>query len=125
MIPGFVAGATINRRKFAKLSAAFTVIQCVAGDVAIGVTGSGTRDTPIPNGSVAAALTGDPVKIHSLGEIVPMDAGGAITAGAFVKPDANGDPVVCTAADKYSGQAMNAQATAGAEVMILVCRGVA
>lgn len=125
MIPGFSAGATVNRRKFVKISAAFTVIQCVAGDVAIGVSGSGARDTPIPNGSTAAALTGDPVKVHSLGEVVPMDGGGAITAGDFVKPDANGDPVVCTAGDKYSGQAMNTQATAGSEVLILVCRGVA
>lgn len=123
--PSFTASGTIARQKFVKISGSFQVAQCVAGEVAIGVSALGTRDTPIPGGSTNAALAGDPVKVFGQTECVPMSAGAAITAGQFVKPDANGDPVPCSAADKYSGQALEAQATVGANVEIYICRGVA
>lgn len=123
--PSFSASAAIARQKFVKISGSFLVAQCVAGDVAIGVSGLGTRDTPIPNGSTNAASAGDPVRVFGQGDCVPMSAGAAITAGQFVKPDANGDPIPCVANDKYSGQALEAQATVGANVEIYICRGVA
>ncbi len=124
-LPSFAASAAVARKKFVKISGGYQVAQCVANDVAFGVSGQGTRDTPIPNGSTNAALAGDPLRVYGMGDCVPMAAGAAITAGQFVKPDVNGDPTPCSAADKYSGQALQDQATVGADVEIYICRGVA
>ena len=124
-LPSFTASGTIARQKFVKISGNYQVAQCVAGEVAFGVSGLGTRDTPIPNGSTNAALVGDGLRVFGLGETCPISAGSAITAGQFVKPDVNGDAVPCVATDKYSGQALEAQATVGANVEIFLCRGVA
>lgn len=122
--PSFSASATINRAKFVKISGGYTVAQCVANDLAIGVSGLGTRDTPIPNGSSAAALTGDNVRVFGQNDCAPMSAGAAITAGQFVKPDVNGDPVPCGAGEAFSGQALESQSVVGGNVEIFIQRGV-
>ena len=122
--PSFSASATVNRAKFVKISGAYAVAQCVANDLAIGVSGLGTRDTPIPGGSTNAALTGDPVRVFGQNECAPMNAGAAILAGQFVKPDANGDPIPCGVGEAFSGQAMEAQSVTGGEIDIFIQRGV-
>lgn len=122
--PSFTASANINPRKFVKISGDYQVAQCVANDVAFGVSQLGVKDTPLPGGGTIAAASGDPVRVFGQGECVPMSAGAALTAGQFVKPDANGDPVPAVATDKYSGQVLHAQATVGGAVEVYICRGV-
>jgi hypothetical protein len=122
--PSFSASATVNRAKFVKISGAYAVAQCIANDLAIGVSQLGTRDTPIPGGSTNAALTGDPVRVFGQNECAPMNAGAAILAGQFVKPDANGDPIPCGVGEAFSGQALEAQSVVGGEIDIFIQRGV-
>lgn len=69
------------------------VTQCVAGEKAIGVT---KWDT------VAAD---DVVGLFSGGQIVPMTAGGTITAGNKVMSDASGNPVAWTSAASEANNA--------------------
>jgi hypothetical protein len=122
--PSFSASANIGTRKFVKISGDYLVAQCVANDVAFGVSQTGAKDTPVPGAGTLAAAAGDPVRVFGQGECAPMAAGAALTAGQFVKPDANGDPIPAVATDKYSGQVLHAQATVGGAVEVFICRGV-
>jgi hypothetical protein len=124
VFPSFSASATVNRAKFVKISGAYAVAQCIANDLAIGVSQLGTRDTPIPGGSSSAALEGDPVRVFGQNEVAPMNAGASILAGQFVKPDANGDPIPCGVGEAFSGQALEAQSVTGGEIDIFIQRGV-
>lgn len=122
--PSFSASATVNRAKFVRISGAYAVAQCIANELAIGVSGLGTRDTPIPGGSSNAALVGDLVRVFGQNECAPMNAGAAILAGQFVKPDANGDPIPCGVGEAFSGQALESQSVTGGEIDIFIQRGV-
>lgn len=69
------------------------VAQCVAGDKAIGVS------------KWDAATAGDVVGLFAGGQVVPMTAGGSITAGNKVMSDANGNPVAWTSAASEANNA--------------------
>jgi hypothetical protein len=73
------------------------VVQCVAGDRAIGVSG---WDAP---------TIGDVVPIISIPIVVPMVAGAAVTFGQEVQSDAAGLPIPL-AAGKSNGIALNSAA---------------
>lgn len=111
------ASAAIGAGKFVKISAdmqaspllnvsapltkgnLMVVAQCVAGDKAIGVSkwdASGADE-------VLGLFTG--------GQVVPMTAGAAITAGVEVQSDANGNPITL-AAGKANGIAVSTAANA-------------
>lgn len=123
--PSFQASADIATRRFVKISGNFTVNQCVAGEVAIGSSSDGSAEAPIPGATSLAARTGELVRVFGLGETAPIEVGSAVTAGQFVKPDANGRAVPCVANDKYSGQVLRGQATVNGVAEIYLCRGVA
>jgi hypothetical protein len=108
--PTFVAGGTINPCRFVTMntilsngvttptSADFTVFQSGAGtaskgDQGIGISQEGTADWL----NTFAANTGQPqIRIFGPGEIGLVECGGTVTAGAWVKSDANGRAVACT-----------------------------
>lgn len=69
------------------------VTQCVAGEKSIGVT---KWDT---------AAADDVVGIFAGGQIVPMTAGGSITAGNKVMSDASGNPVAWSSAASEANNA--------------------
>jgi hypothetical protein len=111
--PNYIAGGTILPKTFVTLQtdADLTVEQSAAGDMPIGVSGIGSRAAPIPSVTVAQhALVGEQPLVHGLGEEAFIIAGDTITAGAFLKPDANGEAVVASAGDKYGGRALTAAA---------------
>lgn len=70
------------------------VAQCIAGDKAIGVA---KWDAP---------TAADVVGMYTGGQVVPMLAGAAITAGVEVQSDANGQPITL-AAGKANGIAVS------------------
>jgi hypothetical protein len=125
LTPSFTASAAIAKMRFAKISGDFTIAQCVANDVAFGVSSEGSSEAPIPGAGVNAAETGGLVRLYGQGESCPIEVGAAVVANGFVKPDANGRAIPCVANDKYSGQVLQGQATVGGRAMIFVCRGVA
>ncbi len=73
------------------------------------VAQAGVGDTPIGVAQVAAAAAEDLVEVHLLSGGTLVQAGGAISAGDSLKPDANGKAVAAAvAADKAGGLAMDA-----------------
>jgi hypothetical protein len=80
------------------------VVQCVAGDRAIGISG-----WDAPN-------VGDVLPVISLPIVVPMVAGAAVTFGQEVQSDAAGLPIPL-AAGKSNGIALNS-AAGGATVWV-------
>lgn len=123
--PSYLAGADINPSRFVKISDDHTVIQCVADEVANGVSHEGTREAPLPDVTPLAAKTGETCRVYGADETCEVEAAGAITAGAYLKPDANGKAVVViagVAAVQYSAIA-RAAAAAGEKCKIQLVRG--
>ena len=74
---------------------------CAANAAAIGV-------------SYFTAASGDPITVYGAGNIVPLEAGAAITIGGLVASDANGKGVTATLLDLT--HAVNAMALQAATV---------
>ena len=123
-LPAFSASADIACSRFVKISGNFTVNQCVANEVAIGVSAEGTTEAPIPGASTLAARTGELLRVFGQDEVAVIEVGASVTAGGFVKPDANGRAIPAVANDRYSGQVLRSQSTVGGKTEILVCRGI-
>lgn len=99
LIASVKAASDINANYFIGLDGAV----CGAGAVALGV-------------SIDSAATGEGLPVAMNG-LVPVIAGGSISAGDAVKSDANGKAVAASAGDMALGYAMEA-ASAGDEVMV-------
>lgn len=114
----FVAGGTINPCRFVSMIATgatpadFTVFQATAGagtegDVVHGVSQEGTSDWQ----STDAAAAGEQLRVHGAGEIALVECGNTVTAGVYVKSDANGKAIpVATDQDRVGGLALQAGA---------------
>jgi hypothetical protein len=86
----------------------------------VGVSGIGTKYAPIPETTnVYHAESGDPVWVHGPGEECWLEAGGTVTAGDLLKPDADGKGVTASAGDKYGARAL-ASATSGEDIRAYV-----
>jgi len=111
----FVAGGTINPCRFVTMvpllysgtttpSADFTVWPATAGtsskgDRVIGVSQEGTGLWS----TSTAAVAGDQLRVFGPGEVALVECGGTVTAGAWVKSDANGKAVVASADEDFVG----------------------
>lgn len=61
----------------------------------VGVTFNGTREAPIPSVTTAyAALNGEPVRVHGLGDVCEVESGEALTDGCLVMSGTNGVAMV-------------------------------
>ena len=70
----------------------------------VGVTHNGTREAPIPSVTTAyAALSGEPVRVHGLGDVCEVEAGEALTDGCEVMSGTNGVAMVATAGNYVAG----------------------
>jgi len=105
--PTFRASGTIAPMKWVNISGVRTVAQVdsATADMPFGLSQEGQKLTPGVTGSDTdvAAASGDQVQVIGPGNVGLSKAGGTITAGDIVKPDANGDSVATgsTAATKY------------------------
>ncbi len=93
ILPGLiftVSGADVNTEKGLFIKHDGSV--CGAGDTALGIS----YDEADENGDLAVVLDG----------IVEVQAGGSISAGEFVKSDANGKAVAAEAGDTALGYAL-------------------
>jgi len=121
----FTASGNVTPSRFVTLSGARTVAQSVAGEIAIGVAGRGTKEAPIPGASALAAAAGDSCPVHGLGEVCLIEAGAAVTVGAYLKPDASGRGIAVATTNQYSAQALKAAVAAGDLIECYITRGVA
>lgn len=102
---GRKAGGVILARRFVKLSAEETVIQCTAAtDVAEGVA-------TIPVTSAEQA-TGKRTTVRLAG-VAEVEAGGAIAIGALVASDSSGRAVAAATGNRIQGQAEGVASGAG------------
>lgn len=126
--PSYVASADILPAKFVKIVSGtdHQIVICSADEVAVGVTHESTMDAALPGvaaASLPAAKAGTACRIYGLGESCEIEAGGTITAGAYLKPDADGNAVACSSTDDYSAVA-RAGAADGEKVQVFIERGV-
>jgi hypothetical protein len=122
--PSYIAGGNISPSRFVKLESGENnqVIQCVADDLAVGVSHEGTRTAPIPDADGYAAIEGETCQVYGLGEPCEVEAGDDVTAGAKVKPDADGKAIPAEAGDVYSAIARSGGAD-GEKIKIIINNG--
>ena len=113
-VPSYVASEDIGVSLFVNIlvNNDHKIEVCDAGDTAIGVSDYAPQDPVLPGGSLGpAATTGNPCRVFGLGETCEVLAGGAIQAGQYLKPDANGRAVACSSNDDYSAIARTGAAS--------------
>lgn len=105
--PNYVAGEDLYPKRFVKRATdeGNAVLMNDSGTTAsVGVTHNGTREAPIPSVTTAyAALDGEPVRVHGLGDTCEVESGEALTDGCEVMPGTNGVAMVATAGNYVSG----------------------
>ena len=123
----YFANGDIYPCRFVKLDPADgRVLQCLAGDLPIGVSQEGTRRSPYmdtaPLGRAAAA--GEPVLVYTLGERALLQVNGTVTPELRLKADANGMgiAVASPSVDAYGGIALF-NGAAGKLIEVLVDPG--
>lgn len=103
----WVAGGTIGPSRFVKISTAadHTLLQSGAADPSYGISQVGMLNTPGLLGSdlTIAANATDQIQVYPFGCIAPILCAGTVTAGAFVKSDANGEAVAASSGNVASG----------------------
>lgn len=117
-----IAGGDILPHRFVKPSTAAdnTCLQAGAGELPIGISQRGTRNTPF--GSLddgKAAVAGESLRLYGPNETCMLELGGTVTAGAVLKADADGKGVAAGAGDKYGAIAGQA-GTSGKLIEVLV-----
>jgi hypothetical protein len=119
----YTAGGDIRPARFVKISGEDTVTACGAGEFAIGVSRQHVRSTPLPESTqVNNAIAGDPITPFAMGETCYIEAGGNITAGAFLKSGAAGVAVVA-GNDEFFNAIARAPAASGAMVKAYLING--
>lgn len=93
--PSYVAEGDIRPSRFVKIgSGDFSVLEADANEAVLGIAMEGTKTAPIPSASANAAEDGDHLHVYGPGEECLLELGsGGITAGAYLKSDADGKGV--------------------------------
>ena len=126
--PSFkVGGATIGPCLFCTLDTTTDeqVIQSVAGDLPIGVSQEGMRDTPGLTGSdtTVAARSGDTgMRVIGLGNEAMLTCGGTVKPGYLLKSDSSGRGISASSNDNYGAVALQA-GTTGVKIKVIVRPG--
>ena len=105
------ASAAVEPNRIVKITGEFTVAHAGANEVGIGVSMPLSRSY----NDVTHADTGEQIAVDTIvGSVVRVEFGGTVSAGAFVKSDANGKAVAAattgTTAQNIVGQAVEAGA---------------
>lgn len=123
--PGLVAAGDINPCRFVKPgSTAYSVVQAVAGDAAIGFSREFVFEAPTDGASTLAASAGRTIQIVRQGQMGELEVGEAVAVGAYLKPNALGRAVNALPGDYYSARCYEAQATATNRVLAEACQGI-
>lgn len=93
--PNFRASGDIRPCRFVKISGNFTVAEADANEDAVGVAYQDGKFAPL-NDLVTTnnhAASGDIVRLYSDGDVCLLEYGGTVTAGQYLKSDADGKGV--------------------------------
>ena len=124
-LAGQTASGDINPSRFVVKSGPYTVAQATADAVCIGVSQQGSANTPIPGASSLAATSGKPIAVYSDTDNCLLDAGAAVSDGAFLKSDGTGRGITCTAGDAYYAVAERGADNANEKMQVLLRSGIA
>ena len=109
MPASYFANGDIYPCRFVKLDPADgKVVQCLAGDLPIGISQEGTRRSPYLETLGRAAAVGEQLAVYTLGERALLQVNAAVTPETRLKADANGMgiPVASPSIDAYGGIAL-------------------
>lgn len=122
--PGLMAKGNISPCRFIKVGGgAFGAVQCVADDVAFGISREFVADVPYTGAAAGlAARDGMPVQYLEQGEVGEIEVGAACADGIRVKPNADGRAIPALADDKSSAIVLQGQATVGNRAVVYVDR---
>lgn len=121
----YIARGDIRPSRFVKRDTATNhgVLEADAGDATVGVAYEGTRTAPLPGVTALAAISGDPILVYTEGMPCEIVAGGSITPGQYLKPDADGRAVAAVAGDLF-GAIADATGATGQNVKATVMFGI-
>jgi hypothetical protein len=125
MPASYFANGDIYPARFVKLDPADgKVVQCLAGDLPIGISQEGTRRSPYVDPSGKAAAAGEQLAVYTLGERAILQVNATVTPQMRLKADANGMgiAVASPSVDAYGGIALF-NGAAGKLIEVLVDPG--
>lgn len=125
-VPLIAEGNIAPRRIVEKGTGDFGCLQSDAtpGSPPLGISSEATRrgaNSPLDDGY--AAITGEHLRVYQLGELALLDAGAAVSAFDWVKPDANGRGVTASTGNYYVGQAVQAATASNQQILVKVQPG--
>jgi hypothetical protein len=122
--PGLTSRGNIAPCRFIKIAGGpFGAQQCVADEVAFGVSREFALDTPYVGAPASlAGRDGTPLQYLEQGEVGEIEVGAACADGIRVKPNADGRAVPALANERASGIMLMGQATVGSRGIIYVDR---
>lgn len=93
--PSYLAGGTIRPSRFVKITAAHTVSESDANEASVGVSQEGGNQPPLSDlvSTINAAVSGETLKVYGLGDECLLELGDTVTAGQYLKSDADGKGV--------------------------------
>ncbi|WP_321377108.1 capsid cement protein [Trichococcus shcherbakoviae] len=106
-------------------------IQATANAKVIGVSQVGTNYPPITDSSITvagyAAIDGQNVELHTLGQVCHVEAGDVFAAGDYLKSDGDGKAIKIattgTTLQRYGAQALEAATAAGQKIRCYIMPG--
>lgn len=91
------ASGDIRPCRFVTLSGDYEVAEANAGDYTAGVSQEGLRGPNTPDAAeTLAAATGEQLTIYGPGEYCLLELAATLSAGALVKPNADGEAIAAT-----------------------------
>ncbi len=126
-VPLIAEGSISPRRIVEKGTGDFGCLQSDAtpGSPPLGISSEATRrgaNSGLENAEYAA-ITGEELLVYQLGELALLDAGAAVSAFDWVKPDANGRGITATTGNHCVGQAVQAATASNQQILVKVQPG--
>jgi hypothetical protein len=123
----FIADGNIYPCRFVTQASATEprVLACGAGVQPYGISQKATRRSPYVDSTGYAASAGEPLKVYDRdGEQCPLELGGTVTAGQFIKASTAGVGVAATADGELYGAHANVGGVSGEIIMVTVRVGI-
>lgn len=93
--PVLKASGTIRQCRFVKISGNFTGAEADANERVIGISYQSSRTAPLNDLAPTSdhAISGDQIQMYGVGDVCLLEYGGTVTAGEYLKSDADGKGV--------------------------------
>lgn len=122
----FIAAGNIAPSRFVKqtTTADHKVSQAGAGEALIGIAQKGSRNTPYSTlDDGFAAIAGEDLLVFQPGDTAPLELGGTVTVGDYLKSDASGKGVTASADGEHYGARALEAGTSGKIVEVFIVIG--